>query len=185
MLLLTVYLPSKIVTLLLVKNEKKENIVLVGFMGCGKSTLGKKLAKEFEMTFVDMDAEIEKDQGMRIADIFKVKGEPYFRQLETNLLKTFKAQSNLIISTGGGAPCFNGNMELINSIGKSIYIQVAVPELVQRLKGDSDNRPLIAKMEDTELANFVKDSLKKRERFYLKAHSHNESSFEEIKTVIF
>jgi shikimate kinase len=92
-------------------------IFLLGFMGSGKSTLGKKLANKLNVPFFDLDKIIEEQIGISIAEIFKTKGEEYFRTLETQVLKQLiYKQAKFVIATGGGAPCFNNNIELINKI---------------------------------------------------------------------
>jgi shikimate kinase len=157
-----------------VDNSKRENIILVGFMGCGKSTLGKQIAKDLSMEFMDMDDEIENMECLSVAEIFKKHGETYFRNLETALLKSFQSQTGLVISTGGGAPCFNDNMTTINSIGKSVYIKLSPEVLVDRLKNEKSKRPLIANLSDKELLEFIEGKLKVRESFYLLANEIDE-----------
>jgi len=169
------------------KNKNKGNIILIGFMGCGKSTLGKQLALKLSMDFVDMDGEIEKQENESISQIFATKGGAYFRKLETQLLKSYQAKSNLVISTGGGAPCFNNNMKLINSIGKSVYIKLPAEILVNRLKNEKSKRPLIAEMTNESLLVFVQNKLEERESFYGLADvyfDNNESELNDLVSVL-
>lgn len=147
-------------------SESKTNIILIGFMGCGKSTLGKKIAEKLSFSFVDMDAEIEKQEKISISEIFKTKGEEHFRALEHQMLLSFVSKTNLVISTGGGTPCFYNNMEIINSIGKSIYIDLPAETLAQRLENEKSKRPLIADLSKEELLLYIQKKLNERKAFY-------------------
>jgi len=151
-------------------SEKEQNIILIGFMGCGKSTLGKEFASKFNRTFVDMDEEIEKQEGIPVSDIFAQKGEAYFRELESSVLKSFQSKTNSVISTGGGTPCFNNNMEIINRLGKSVYIKLNPETLVERLKEEKSKRPLIADLSESELLVFIQSKLDERKKYYLEAN---------------
>jgi len=112
--------------------------------GCGKTTIGEKLAEKLQFTFIDMDKWIEEETGKSITQIFEEEGEEKFREMETNILRNLvKDDRLLVISTGGGAPCFSGNMELINSIGKSFYLKTPIYKLLENLKTTSDSRPLL------------------------------------------
>lgn len=167
--------------------KRRKNIVLVGFMGSGKSTLGKQLAKKLSMTYVDMDLEIERNEAMSISEIFELHGEKYFRSLETEMLKSFRSKDTLVISTGGGAPCFNNNIDVINEVGDSVYLKVPNTELRNRLIVGKATRPLIAKMNETELMAFVDASVQKREEFYAQCkHTVNSSNItlQDILTVL-
>ena len=99
----------------------------------GKSTLGKRLARELHYHFVDTDRLIIRQEGRSIADIFANDGEPYFRELEARVLRTIKPGSNLVVATGGGMPCFHGNMAYINATGVSVFLDVSPDLLAQRL----------------------------------------------------
>ena len=164
------------------KNTK--NIVLVGFMGCGKSTLGKKIANKLGKTFVDMDAEIEKQEKVTISQIFETKGEAYFRQLEHDYLKSLVVKNNLVISTGGGTPCFFNNIEIINAIGKSVYIQLSPEALKNRLQNETNKRPLIANLSGIQLLEFITIKLKEREQYYLQSQIIFNASTTEESTLI-
>lgn len=146
-----------------------EKIYLLGFMGCGKSTFGKKLAKKLDWTFVDMDDFIESQEGMTIGELFKAKGESYFRLLESQVLKDSASWSNTIISTGGGAPCFHDNISIINKQGISVYINLPAKVLVDRLKGEKTKRPLLASLNDEEMLRFVESKLSERAIYYEQA----------------
>jgi shikimate kinase len=119
-------------------------IYLVGMPGSGKSTLGKKLAQQLMMTFVDLDLEIEKFANRSIPEIFIESGEDYFREIESRLLSEWAAsQSNFVMATGGGTPCYFHGMEIINKSGFSIFLNVPMKELLRRVEEES-NRPLLA-----------------------------------------
>jgi shikimate kinase len=146
-----------------------QRIYLIGFMGSGKSTVGKRLALRLNHSFVDMDKTIEEESGMTIREIFKKKGEDEFRRIEHKLiLKTVK-MNNVVVSTGGGVPCFFDNMDIINMNGISIYLKMTPEELLKRLKGSKYERPLIRDLSTDEMANYIKEKLREREPYYLKS----------------
>ena len=145
---------------------EEDKIYLVGFMGCGKSTLGRKLAKFMKWKFVDLDEYIEKRENNTISKIFSEKGEAYFRALESNVLKESADWYNTVVSCGGGTPCFNKNMELLNNLGLSIFINLSPDILAERLKGEREKRPLIAKFSDAEMLDFINAKLSERLKYY-------------------
>lgn len=145
----------------------QNNIVLCGFMGCGKTTVGKDLAENLGYTFIDTDEFIEKRENMSVSDIFAQKGEPYFRSVETEVTKELAERQGLVIATGGGMMLNSQNAESLNKIGVSFWIKVSVETILQRLKGDT-TRPLLQR-EDKDAA--IRELLQKREPFYLK-HSN-------------
>ncbi len=145
-------------------------IFLVGYMGCGKSTLGKKLAININHDFIDLDNYIEENEGRTIKDIFADDGEDYFRKLERVYLHKVIDTENVIISVGGGTPCFFDNMDQMNDYGLTIYINMHPKALVPRLKLSELYRPLIDNMEGEELLDYVYKTLREREGFYHKAH---------------
>jgi shikimate kinase len=148
-----------------------KNIVLIGFMGCGKSTLGKKLASKLNYHFIDSDSEIEQATGMSISQLFDTYGEDYFRDLESDFLETIKDKQQIVLSTGGGMPCFNKNIEKINVIGDSFYMKLSPYELAKRLFHAKKKRPLIQQFEDEEaLYYYIKEKLNERKSFYEQAH---------------
>ena len=150
--------------------DKTTRIFLVGFMGSGKSTLGKKLANKLKLQFLDLDQLIEKQEYCTVTEIFKNKGEDYFRALETAVLKDLvQTNTDFVLSLGGGTPCFNNNMEFINSIGTSIYLKYNAGILTSRLLAAKQERPLIAGKNAEELKQFVDDLLTQRESFYLQS----------------
>lgn len=148
----------------------QHKIFLLGFMGCGKSTLGKKLANKLGFQFFDLDKCIEEKVQMSITDIFKTKGEEQFRKLESEeLINILNSNDNYIVALGGGAPCFNENMDLINKSGTSIYLKYNEGILASRLINAKAERPLIANKTKEELIDFIAELLKEREQYYLKS----------------
>jgi shikimate kinase len=142
----------------------------MGYMGSGKSTVGKLLAEKLKMNFIDFDEYVEKEVGKSIIEIFETDGEKKFRMLEEHCLKKILDKDNIVISLGGGTPCYHNNIELINKNGISVYIKMSVDELVKRLLKVRNNRPLIRDLSKQELSLFVKTHLEKRSPIYQKAH---------------
>lgn len=147
---------------------------LIGYMGSGKSTLGSMLAENLDIPFYDLDAYIEKEENQSISDIFKTKGEIYFRNLEHKKLKELLSlKKDMILSLGGGTPCYAGNMNLLQENGISIYLQYPLSVLVNRLWESKELRPMIAHLESKELLeDFVRKHLFERAPYYLEA-THN------------
>ncbi|WP_423148535.1 shikimate kinase [Rubrolithibacter danxiaensis] len=144
-------------------------IFLVGFMGCGKTTLGKKLSAKLNYTFVDLDKKIEQVSGERIADYFSNYGESSFRELERDTLQKSSFPADSVVATGGGAPCFFDNMEWMNKNGLTIYISLPPNALASRLENAKTERPLIKNLNHMELVEFIKNRLEARDPFYKKA----------------
>lgn len=146
---------------------------LTGMPGSGKSTLGKELSKILKYRYVDLDELIEQKEGRSIPEIFGRSGQDYFRRKETEALEDIiHSKENLIVSTGGGAPCFNNNMELMNNAGKSIFIDVSADELFKRLKAGKQNRPLVQGLSDEALMSKLIQMNTERVPFYKMAHYH-------------
>ncbi len=146
-----------------------KNIVLIGFMGCGKSTLGNKLARKLNYRFLDSDEEIERISGRTVSQLFDEFGEKHFRELENEYLKSLKSEKGIVLSTGGGMPCFNNNMDLIRELGTSFYLKLSPYELANRLQKAKSVRPLVAGKNEEELYFFVKEMLAQRSEYYLQA----------------
>jgi shikimate kinase len=146
-------------------------IVLVGMPGSGKSTFGKQLAQQLNFVFVDLDQVIEKETGRSIAEIFQHEGEGKFRDLESYYLeKCLGAVEGFVLATGGGTPCFNDNMDLINKESISIFLDVSLNEIYLRLHKDhSGKRPMFAGLDEGEIILKLKNLLAQRERFYRQA----------------
>jgi shikimate kinase len=144
-------------------------IFLVGYMGSGKTTFGKKLANKLGRTFVDLDKLIESNEGKTIPQIFADKGEADFRELEKQTLLVTINMKNVVIATGGGTPCFFDNMETMNSSGITLYLKLSVAGLFNRLKNAKTERPLIKNLTEEELKAFIALNLAKREPFYIQA----------------
>ena len=146
-------------------------IVLMGYMGSGKSTIGKKLSNDFKLTFIDLDRYIEQREQLSIKDIFENKGEIYFRIKEAAYLKEVLAtKSNYVLSLGGGTPCYGVNMDLIKqSSALSCYLKATIPTLVARLKSAKEQRPLLAGLNNEQFIEYVGKHLFERAVFYEQA----------------
>ena len=143
---------------------------LMGFMGCGKSSLGKKLASNLNMDFIDLDEKIEQLNNASVPDLFE-QGEDYFRMVESKtLLSCIEEYDSCLIALGGGTPCYNENLNIILNHGFSIYIQMSPEALYSRLKHRREGRPMIRDLDDDTLLSFIRSTLDKRETFYDQAH---------------
>lgn len=151
---------------------KENKIVLVGYMGSGKTTIGKMLSKHLNIKFLDLDTFIEFKEGLPISQIFKERGEVYFRKKEQQYLKElFSVENEFVLSVGGGTPCFGDNMEqILLATSNSIYIKASITELVNRLVHQKNGRPLIANLAVEELPDFIAKHLFERSFFYQKAN---------------
>lgn len=143
-------------------------LFLVGFMGSGKTSLGKKIATHFNMNFVDLDKLIEAQEGKSINEIFAEKGEDYFRIVETKILRETDF-SNSLVATGGGTACFNDNVNFMKSIGAVAYLLVPLQILIGRLRQNKDERPLLKNLEGEALDNFVIEKFNQRKAYYEQA----------------
>jgi shikimate kinase len=135
-------------------------------MGCGKSTLGKKVAKQLNIPFIDSDSEIEQLHSLSIGEIFMEFGESSFRDMEADFIKSLGNQDDFVLSTGGGMPCFNNNMELLNQLGTTYYLYRSAKELANRLNNTKTKRPLLAGFDIDGLIDFIEVKLKERNKFY-------------------
>ena len=146
-------------------------VVLIGYMGSGKSVVAKKLAAKLQISCLGLDDLIEKKSKMTIETIFSTKGELYFRKLEHELF-TEKMQSNdsFVLSTGGGTPCYYNNHELLkNDDCISIYLKASVATLYERLKSEKSKRPLLASLNEEELKEYIAKHLFDRSYYYHQA----------------
>ena len=143
-------------------------IVLLGYMGSGKSTVGMSLAQELGLSFTDLDVFIEAQMGQSISEVFQEKGEVFFRKKEHDLLKEWlKTHKSGVLALGGGTPCYAGNMELILQYTNNvIYLRLTVPSLVNRLKKEKEHRPVIAHLTNEKLPEFIGNHLFERATFY-------------------
>lgn len=144
-------------------------IFLLGFMGCGKSTIGKALAKKMCFDFIDLDNYITKKEGMSINQIFDKKGELSFRKMEEMALFEIYRKDNIVVATGGGTPCFFENIQNILEKGKSVYLKVEAEELKEILQDQQNQRPLIRNKSNKELLSFISSTLLEREQYYNQA----------------
>jgi shikimate kinase len=145
-------------------------IYLIGFMGSGKTTLGKRLARRLEYAFVDLDHELEESEGVSIPELFRIHGEAHFRQLERKALHATGKLERVVVSTGGGTPCFFDNMDFILEHGVSVYLRMSHLSLAHRLENAFVKRPLVENLYGEELVNFIEKKLREREPYYLRAH---------------
>ena len=141
-------------------------VFLVGFMGSGKTTIGKKLANYLKCDFIDLDKLIETKVGISIVQYFELHGESAFRDLEREVLQKTDFPENVIIATGGGAPCFGDNMSWMNENGLVAYLSLSAKALASRLKNSKTDRPLIRNLKGDELEGFISTKLAEREPFY-------------------
>lgn len=147
----------------------KQSIFLMGFMASGKSTLGKKLAKKLELEFIETDALVENEVGMAVQTIFSEKGEAYFRELESRVLRQLDFTTNKVIALGGGTACSEDNLNFIQSKGLSIYFHLSIPDLIGRLRQNRIKRPLTSNLDDEEIAQLVNEKMTERAPYYEKA----------------
>ncbi|QXP79399.1 MULTISPECIES: shikimate kinase [Winogradskyella] len=145
-------------------------VVLIGYMGSGKSTLGKELARSLSYSFLDLDDYIAEKETASISEIFKSKGEIYFRKKETEyLIEVINSSENIVLALGGGTPCYSNNMPLLinNTNVKSFYLKLSIPLLVDRLFTEKEKRPLISHLTSKEdLTEFIGKHLFERSQYY-------------------
>lgn len=144
-------------------------IYLIGYMGSGKSMIGKGLAKKLKLSFIDMDNFIEERNFRSIPKIFAEDGEEGFRNLEQKALAELANFNDVVIATGGGTPCFFNNMELIKNSGRSVYLKGTPRIIAERLKHSKIERPLIKGKNFEQLVSFIDETLTKRENWYKQA----------------
>lgn len=162
-------------------------IFLIGYMGSGKSHLGWQLSNFLGVQFVDMDNYIEERNCKTIPQIFAEEGEAEFRKKERKALEELSEFTNIVIATGGGAPCFFDNIDLMNEAGKTIFLNINPKILADRLMKSKTERPLIKGKSRKELVAFIDETLKKRNEFYKQAKfqiTEPDISLDELKELI-
>lgn len=148
-----------------------KKVILVGYMGSGKSVISDKLSQKINIQAAELDKLIEENAKKSIKNIFEDKGELYFRKLENKIFKEIiESKEDVIISTGGGTPCYYNNHELLNGDGRiSIYLKASIDTLYDRLKNEFESRPIIANLELEEAKEFIAKHLFERSYFYNQA----------------
>lgn len=141
---------------------------MIGYMGCGKSTVGHQMSRLLGYRFMDMDKLIEQRSGMTISEIFERHGEPYFRRLEREMLAELSVEQDAVIATGGGVPCHGDNMEVMNG-SETVYLKMSPEKLFSRLVLGRAKRPLIRDLDDRQLMDYIRTMLEAREPFYGRA----------------
>ena len=144
-------------------------IFLIGYMGAGKTTAGRELAKVLGLDFIDLDHFIQGRFQKTVSQIFQEVGETEFRNIEHNMLREVGEFEDIVIATGGGTPCFFNNMDYMNLAGTTVYLKAHPEALASRLNTCKDKRPLIKDKSEEELYAFIVESLEKREPFYSQA----------------
>ena len=146
-------------------------LFLVGYMGCGKSSIGRALARRIGFRFLDMDTLLEERCGQSVREIFSAVGEERFRELERDVLRHLAddPSPDAVVATGGGAPCFFDNMDRMNEAGITVYFQMSPQKLAARLEHGKAKRPLLKDKTPEELFEFIRDNLSQRETFYLRS----------------
>lgn len=163
------------------------NIYLIGFMGSGKSYWGKRLAAALGVAFYDLDTVIEERASKSIPTIFKQEGEAYFRALEKEALETTAMETPAVIGLGGGTPCFFDNMSWIKRHGYSVFLDISVDLLIQRLKSETNQRPLLHNKTDEALRDFIGQKLSERRSYYEQANcrmTNTDNLINQIKTIM-
>jgi len=148
---------------------EKKLVYIIGFMGSGKSTAGKRLASQLGWAFIDLDRKIEEKAGKTIPQIFSQDGEDHFREVETDVLRSMGFLSETVVSTGGGTPCHGDNMKFMLETGLTVYLRMTPEQLTQRLLNSSGERPLLKNVPDDKLILFIEEKLACREKWYSKA----------------
>ncbi len=139
-------------------------------MGSGKTTFGKKLASKLDLPFIDSDLEISMNENKSINELFAEDGEDYFRDLESTFIQNLmKSDQDFVLSTGGGLPCFKDNMEVLNQLGTTIYLEMSPQALLKRLENGLDDRPLLKDLTENELLTYISQKLEERTPYYQKA----------------
>ena len=160
---------------------------LVGFMGSGKSTIGKLLSERLNIKHFDLDDVIQAQENKSISEIFSIKGEDYFRILEKKHLKQLMIKDQFIISTGGGTPIHDNMIDMMQKNGRCIYLKCSSEILFNRLKNNKNKRPLISNLSEENLKIFIEKTLSERKMFYEKSEHifYNNTEKEKIEIINF
>jgi len=159
-------------------------IFLIGYMGAGKTTLGKAFARAMGLTFIDLDWYIEERFHKTIRELFTERGEDAFRDLERRMLHEAGEFEDVVVSVGGGTPCFFDNVDYMNSVGETVFLDVDIHVLFRRLKIAKQQRPLLDGKSDEELMTFIQEALQKRLPFYTRAkHVFNGEKLEDRRQI--
>ena len=153
-------------------------VFLLGYMGCGKTTLGVELARQMKLRYIDLDDYIEQRQGMTVMEIFADLGEERFRVLETEALREVAAMTDVIVGCGGGTPCHGDNMALMNQVGITVWLTTSPERITARLllPEQKAKRPKIAHLPDDEVLSLVVKELAARTPWYVRAQSQFDST---------
>ncbi|WP_346710689.1 shikimate kinase [Phocaeicola salanitronis] len=146
-----------------------KRVYLIGYMGSGKTTLGKAFAQAAHLQFIDLDWYIEERMHKAIKDLFAERGEEGFRQVERNMLHEAGEFENVVIAAGGGTPCFFDNIDYMNRTGETVFLNASFEALFRRLKVAKSKRPLLSGKTDEELKEVIRNGLAERMAFYGKA----------------
>jgi len=157
-------------------------LYLIGFMGVGKTTIGKQIAVLNKVVFIDTDSQIEKETSKSIKEIFETDGEIAFRKLETDTIRSINRKA--IIACGGGLPAHNNNIEYLKHKGTVIYLKASTETLIKRLEKNKNKRPLISKLTNDKLLEFIRKILKEREETYKQADYTIETDNKTVKEVL-
>ncbi len=146
-------------------------------MGCGKNFLSQQIAEKLQLPIYDLDKLIENEEQDSIVEIFAKKGEKYFREIETKILRSFSNEESFVLATGGGAACFNNNMEWMNEQGITVWLNETIDIITERLLKEKTQRPLIKNIKDDELKEFLNNMLVQRKKYYEQATITLKSNF--------
>ncbi len=145
-------------------------LFLVGYMGSGKSTVGKQLARQLGWKFIDLDHQIELKYNQSVSEIFQSKGEIFYREAEREALKDLSTKKDIVVATGGGCPVFHDNMDRMKRMGLTVFLKVHPGTLFHRIAPEKQIRPLISSMPDVDIMEYIIETLKQRLPYYIAAH---------------
>ncbi len=145
-------------------------LFLVGMPGSGKTSVAKKISLKRKLYFFDTDKVIEEKYNKSISEIFGTEGEHVFRKYENELINSLQSKDKIVVATGGGFPCFFNNMQIMNRIGRTVYLKASPDVLLKRILRSADMRPLLEGKNEAELSEYIKKTLVYREKFYGEAN---------------